>query len=302
MEHKKGQGRMIKHAEFMSDNGFEEMSPLSGFSIINDSNSIDYDKAKTNFRSDFFTILLVHQGSLKGSLNLEEYNMTKNSLLIIPQNTVKKLISVNKDCIVSGLSFTMDFLMNIGMQTAKTELYEYFGTKYSPLWQLTEDDALIVAEQFKQLAYRANNMSSNIYGKELLYHNFFLLVYELSAMSARYVAVKNTNVSRKESLVISFTNLVQVQFKQHRNLQQYAEQLFVTAKYLTETVKELTGKNAGEVIDDFVMLEAKLLLDDPKLSIAQVAEQLHFSDQSFFGKFFKRHSGYSPKEFRAISK
>jgi AraC-like DNA-binding protein len=83
-----------------------------------------------------------------------------------------------------------------------------------------------------------------------------------------------------------------------RNVNTYAEQLSITPKYLTETVKEITGKTAGEIIDDFVLLEAKLLLDNPALSIAEIADELHFSDQSFFGKYFKRHAGVSPKEYR----
>jgi AraC-like DNA-binding protein len=78
----------------------------------------------------------------------------------------------------------------------------------------------------------------------------------------------------------------------------YGEALNVTPKYLTETVKEINGKSAGAVIDDFVILEAKLLLEKPENTIAQVADLLNFSDQSFFGKYFKRITGISPKEFK----
>jgi AraC family transcriptional regulator, transcriptional activator of pobA len=63
-------------------------------------------------------------------------------------------------------------------------------------------------------------------------------------------------------------------------------------------VKEITGKTAGEIINDFVLLEAKMLLDNPSLSIAEIADELQFSDQSFFGKYFKRLTGMSPKEYR----
>lgn len=89
-----------------------------------------------------------------------------------------------------------------------------------------------------------------------------------------------------------------MQFRSQRNVTAYADQLTLTSKYLTETVKEITRKTAGEIIDDFVILEAKLLLDNPALSISEIADELHFSDQSFFGKYFKRHTGFSPKEYR----
>ena len=63
-------------------------------------------------------------------------------------------------------------------------------------------------------------------------------------------------------------------------------------------LREQTGKSANKWIDDAVLMEAKMLLKTPLLSVQQVAEQLHFSDQSTFGKFFKKHIGLSPLEFR----
>jgi AraC-like DNA-binding protein len=137
-----------------------------------------------------------------------------------------------------------------------------------------------------------------LYGKELLYHTFYLFLYEVYGISKKYAVPFHHHVTRKENLVKNFTLLVQKQFRLLRNVNKYAAQLNITPKYLTETVKEITGKTAGEIIDDFVLLEAKLLLDNPVLSIAEIADELHFSDQSFFGKYFKRHTGLSPKEYR----
>jgi AraC-like DNA-binding protein len=77
--------------------------------------------------------------------------------------------------------------------------------------------------------------------------------------------------------------------------------LYVTPKHLTETVKEMTGKTAGEWIDDAIILEAKVLLRNSGTGIAQVANLLNFPDQSSFGKFFKKHTGYAPTEFRVLA-
>jgi YesN/AraC family two-component response regulator len=72
----------------------------------------------------------------------------------------------------------------------------------------------------------------------------------------------------------------------------------VTPKYLSQTVKEVSGKTAGEFIDEMVMMEAKVLLSDLSLSVAQVSEELFFSDQFFFSKFFKNHAGITPSAYR----
>jgi len=75
------------------------------------------------------------------------------------------------------------------------------------------------------------------------------------------------NLSRKEDLVIRFFNLLSRYFKEERSVQYYAELLFVTPKYLTESVKEMTGKTAGEFIDEAVIMEAKILLGTSSLSV-----------------------------------
>ena len=78
----------------------------------------------------------------------------------------------------------------------------------------------------------------------------------------------------------------------------YAEKLFITPQYLSLILKELTGKSANKWIDDALIVEAKILLKAPQATVQQVADMLHFSDQSTFGKFFKKHMGISPMEYR----
>jgi AraC-like DNA-binding protein len=86
--------------------------------------------------------------------------------------------------------------------------------------------------------------------------------------------------------------------KEQRSVKYYADQLAITPKYLTEVVNEVTGKSAGELIDEKVVQEVKFLLNNSHYTIGQIADALHFSDQSFLRKFFKRISGVSPSEYR----
>ena len=148
------------------------------------------------------------------------------------------------------------------------------------------------------LAERVKKYATHPYGKEILINGFHIFLYEIAALGQKYSEMTRLNFSRQESLVIKFSNLVQQQFRELRTVKKYADQLNVTAKYLTEVVKEYSGKNAGEIINDLVILEAKFLLRKSELSIGEIADILHFSDQSFFGKYFKRQTGLSPKAFR----
>src|SRR4030095_323394 len=244
------------------------------------------------------TVLLIVKGEPTFSLNLEEYSTKQNDLVIVDPNAIKKVAVVSKDSIVSGVNFTIDFLAAIGMPKHAVELLDYFSSRFSPHWNIDRKDASSVQLFIKQLNNRVISLNEHVYGKELLYHTFYIFLYEAYGLSKKYAVPFHHHVTRKENLVKNFTQLVQNQFRSQRNVNTYAEQLNVTPKYLTETVKEITGKTAGEIIDDFVLMEAKLLLYNPALSIAEIADELHFSDQSFFGKYFKRHSGLSPKEYR----
>lgn len=283
----------------LSEQLFNTQAAIEGLAVTLNEPLVEHEPFKTQFRSDFIAIFLVTQGEVTFEINLTKYPTTQNGLVVAAPNAIKQLVQYSKGAALSGISFTADFLGKIGMPRNIAEMMEYFSSRYSPYWQLSAEHAALITNQMQQLHQRCVAYHKHPYGKELLYHSLYSLLYEMSALSQVYALPVSINVSRKENLVINFTNLVQKQFRHQRNVQQYANTLCITPKYLTETVKEITGKTAGEIIDDFVLQEAKLLLDDPALSIAEIANDLHFSDQSFFGKFFKRHTGFSPKGYRS---
>jgi AraC-like DNA-binding protein len=287
-----------KQAEFLSGPEFNANADVPGFSVRYNQPFYEHDLFKFHFRSDFLTLLLVVKGEITFSLNLEDYTAKQNNLVIVAPNSIRKVAIVSKDSIVSGVNFTMDFLAAIGMPKNAVELLDYFSVQFSPHWILDRKDASVVQLYIRQLNKRIGALNEHVYGKELLYHTFYIFLYEVYGLSEKYAVPFHHHITRKENQVRNFTHLVQKQFKSQRNVTAYAEQLSITSKYLTETVKEITGKTAGEIIDDYVLLEAKLLLDNPALSIAEIADELHFSDQSFFGKYFKRQTGMSPKEYR----
>ena len=291
---------LYKYTEIFSGPEFNANSNVQGFSVRYNQPFYERDLFKSHFRSDFLTVLLIVKGGLTFSLNLQDYTAQQYSLVIIAPNSVKKIGVISKDTIVSGVNFTTEFLNIIGISKNAIELLDYFSSQFSPLWQLNKKDASCVQLLIKQLNNRVTTLNEHLYGKELLYHSFYIYLYELYGLSKKYAVPFQHHVTRKENLVKNFTHFVQLEFREQRNVKVYARKLNITPKYLTETVKEITGKTAGEIIDDCVLLEAKLLLDNPSLSIAEVADDLHFSDQSFFGKYFKRHTGLSPKEYRHL--
>ena len=74
----------------------------------------------------------------------------------------------------------------------------------------------------------------------------------------------------------------------------------ITPKYLSSIVKDVSGKNAGEWITEYVILEAKVLLKSSKMDVQGIAYKLNFPNQSFFGKYFKQKTGMTPGQYRKL--
>ena len=104
--------------------------------------------------------------------------------------------------------------------------------------------------------------------------------------------------SKKEVLFNTFINLVAKNHKQQHSVTFYATKLFITPKYLTRVIEEISHKPAKRWIDEYIALEAKMMLRSTSKTIQEISDELSFPDMSFFGKFFKRVVGMSPRSYR----
>lgn len=107
-------------------------------------------------------------------------------------------------------------------------------------------------------------------------------------------------VGRKEQIFRDFLTLLEQYYTQERSISFYADRMCLTPKYLSTIVKEVSGKHGMQWIDEYVALEAKALLRDGSMSVKQVSDRLNFPSQSMFGRFFKKMTGYSPKQYMLL--
>lgn len=109
-----------------------------------------------------------------------------------------------------------------------------------------------------------------------------------------------SNISQKErNITGDFFILVEKRFKEDRKVDNYAQELGITAKHLAYVIKKTTGKHPSEWLESYVLLESKKLLRNTDESIQNIAFDLNFSTPSHFSKFFKDRTDMTPKEFRA---
>lgn len=114
----------------------------------------------------------------------------------------------------------------------------------------------------------------------------------------RQQTVRSDTDPHWNDVISQFFYLAHTYCREQHRVSWYAAQLGVSADALSAALKRLHGKTASAMLEELLAAEAKVCLRNPVLSVQDVAEMLHFSDQSAFGKFFKRHCGISPAVFK----
>lgn len=100
------------------------------------------------------------------------------------------------------------------------------------------------------------------------------------------------------AIVHRFLHAVELHLREHWTTTQYASEVGVSADQLNAALRRATGRSARALIHERLVLEAEALLDNSRLQIREIAEELGFSDAAYFSRFYKRHTGGSPKRQR----
>ncbi|PWK79191.1 AraC-like DNA-binding protein [Mucilaginibacter oryzae] len=254
------------------------------------------------WRSAHFSIGLVIEGEGHFQINLINYHIKKNSLIVIPFNVIHQLQKVDDGFIVMVVNFSHDFLAQARFSEKHIPSFGFFSTQNNPYLMLDDQDAHALHEVMKMLHKADDPEYLHPFKTEIIHHSFNIFMFEVAALFKKYRPDEQVRLTRKEEILSSFIKLLFQHFKEERGVQFYADELYLTPKHLTKMVKELTNKTCGEMIDELVIIEAKIMLDDLGLPVSSVAQQLQFSDQFFFSKFFKKHTGINPSKYKGAMK
>lgn len=251
------------------------------------------------YRPAIYSILLIREGTIHFRHNLAEHTLGKNTLLFVIPNSVYEFINISIDAQLISIAFTREFLEQSSIYLGGTNVVSYFSSGVQPFYPLMEGDETVLLGLLHSLKLKVESDSSLPYFLQVAYFLSLAIMHEAAAIYRKYNSEYSRKLSRKQEITVGFFQLLSLYCKEERSVQFYADSLFVSSKHLTEVLKSLTGKKAGELIDQAVILESKILLRNPALNISQAADALHFSDQFFFSKFFKKHTGLTPSQFRA---
>ena len=247
------------------------------------------------FRVDVVTGIICTKGTMKGSVNLKKYITQAPCLYIVLPDQILQYEEFSED--FEGLFVVMSkkFTNNLIELNLQHKLPLFRSVQDNPWIPLNEEglETMIYFYKILQMTVRMKDNPHRIDILKLLTQAFFM------GISHQFHKIPKSNKqSKQEVLVENFINSVHKNYKQERGVEFYANKLALTPKYLSKVIKDNTGMSANEWIDDYVVLEAKALLKSTNMTIQQISDELNFPSQSFFGKYFKRQVGVSPKEYR----
>lgn len=238
---------------------------------------------------------LCTKGVIRIGLNMEEFVVRERQLMLSLPEQIIQYIEGSDDVEGYFLVISKEFMDSIISHIQNT-LPAFFYIKEHPVTELNNEEIHLIEEYYATLRKKTQAVD-HPYRREIIQSMSLAIFYEIYGMLKNHAPIE-VKKSRKEVLFSQFIRLLVMHHRHERSVGFYADKLCITAKYLSLLVKEVSNQTAGEWIDKYVILEAKTLLSSTTISIQEIADQLNFANQSFFGKYFKQHVGMSPRQYR----
>lgn len=247
-------------------------------------------------RMNFIVLALCTEGKATYTLDTQEITISRNDVLIILDRHVVSNFNASKDlqalCIMISVRFFFETIRNVS-DVSSLLLF----SRNHPVVGLSDKEADTFKSYFYLLKDKAAD-GSNLFRRNVVRTLTLAMFYDLSNVIQRVLETGGIRQTSSELIFTRFIKLLEENFKHERRVSWYAQQLYITPKYLSETVKNVSHRSPNEWIDSYVTVEMRILLRNSAKSIKEIAEELNFANQSFFGKYFKEHVGLSPSEYR----
>jgi AraC family transcriptional regulator, transcriptional activator of pobA len=247
-------------------------------------NSPDYP-----FRSYFYGIGLVYEGERSLRIGVEDYRLKPQDLLVIGPSIIRHWLDSRWDLKHTALFFTPD-LFQSPINGAFLGESRIFRAGIQHVISLNNTDF----EFFDNILQTINHHRN---APKIVAPLVMAIVEKLESLHPEN-QIDNTKYSRKKQISKSFCGLINTHYLENKDVAFYAEKLNITPKYLSEVIKEQTGKSPKALLEQLLFQEAKSLLKQTEMNVKEISYWLGFEDPSYFTKAFKLVEGMTPFEYR----
>lgn len=245
-------------------------------------------------KHSFYHLVYFSKGSGTHSIDFVNFNVAAGQIyFMIPGQVHTWDFATAPDGFI--VNFSEQFLQAFIANPRYADQFSFFsGIAAKQVIDLPQEERKAVEEILERIVQEAN--SKQALKDDVVRAALVQLFVTVSRYSNKESKQQPTNYN--SLLLNNFQKLIELHYKQKKLTKDYAALLYVTPNHLNALCKDLTGRQAGELIRDRVVLEAKRLLINANMTVSEIAAELAFADNSYFSKFFKKYTGVTPEVFR----
>lgn len=248
---------------------------------------------------DAMAIIICSKGRIVVNCNFREFTVEDNMVFIAqPHSTLN--IKVSDDCegyvIATEAGSLTDYTID------PKYIPELLDKAYdSPLIPLENMECTKICKAIDMLCEYITNRSESPFKSAIIQagmNTFAYIFAEVLYMHMPQIEYELRSMNREKEHFNRFIKILSENYTKEREVAYYADRMNLTPRYLTTTIRKVSGHTVSDWISRFIMKDAKYLLKHSDMTVQQIAYELNFPNQSFFGKYFKKHTGMSPGTFR----
>ncbi|WP_294143018.1 AraC family transcriptional regulator [uncultured Sanguibacteroides sp.] len=236
--------------------------------------------------------------SLKGeadiSINLERYKIQANHFACIAPGSIIQCHSCSEDLRLCFIAFSSTVTENDKIQKSALEIFPLM--KERPVLSVRPEVSQLFCDYFKVLTQSHLIFPEDSSIEIIIY--ILLPIFHAVKYLHQLHPTENKILSRSEEIYKEFLHLLKENYTKERGVVFYAESQNLSPQHLSTTIRQVCGQTVSSIIAEMVIIDAKAQLKSTRSKIKEIASSLNFPNLSYFGKYFKRHTGMSPQEYR----
>ncbi len=254
------------------------------------------------FSVNAFILICCDSGEVTIVTNSEKFVLTPGTLYVNFPGQIMRADDI-KDCTVQVAVIDLDLIRTMSLDV-KPVAQKLLALKYAQCMHLDAPQFAETEGIVDAVAHEIRNNEEDALSTDILRCLLTALFFKVGRAIDKNIdesrALNQEAFSKNAGYFKEFMILLSAHYKKERSVGFYADQMHLSPKYFTTLIKRTSGQTAAEWINHYVILEAKNLLKYSTMNVQEVAYSLNFPNQSFFGKYFKHHTGMTPNQYKRL--
>lgn len=243
------------------------------------------------------TVLVCLHGEIDCSINLKRFRIAENHLLVNFSSDIIQIHHSSDNIAGYAIMLSEDYLQQLQIDF-RLRVQSYIGLRGNGPISVPYDELVYLKPYYTLFRKNMEDRNSDVI-KGLAH----ALSYTILSMVRRFQKIQHPSeakdTSRAQQIFDKFMTLLHTYHDSERSIQFYADKMCLTPKYISGMIKTYSGRCALDWINEYVVLEAKMMLKYTAMTVQEISNSLNFPTQSAFGKYFKQQVGVGPKQYRA---